>query len=443
MSDTVSPPHGDHDEQQARRAADVVADLGHRVGTASTLARAIATSPLQTGFPEAVSWRAPSVAQGHAGLAVLFGALDTTYPQQGWDRLGHEHLSIAAHAAADTPGLPASLFCGSAGLGFAALGLSRGGERYTRLLASVDDAVAARVRFLAGRLGDGSSGRAVREFDLISGLSGVGAYLLARASDAARALLPTVLSALAGLIVAEQNPPAWHTPVTVLESPEQRERYPEGNLNCGLAHGLPGPLALLSLAALDGHRTALGEAAIGRAAGWLLAHHVTDAWGVNWPDAVPVVAAGDPPPHHLGRTTWCYGAPGIARALWLAGRALDDECYRAFAVRAMADAVRKPSAARGLTSVTYCHGTAGLLHIVSTFARDTGLPIFRTAAHDLLDEVLGGYEPDSLLGYVSLEPDLRRVDQPGLLDGAPGVALALLSAVSTADCPWGRLFLLN
>jgi hypothetical protein len=441
MPDPVSPPPGHVDE---RRTADVVTDLGRRVGTPSTLARAIATAPLQTGFPDAVRWWAPSVAQGHAGLAVFFGALDTSYPEQGWDRLGHQHLSLAVRTAEQEPGLPASLFGGSAGLGFAALCLSRGGERYARLLASIDDAVAGQVRHLAGRLGNGAPGRAVREFDLISGLSGIGAYLLARESAVARSLLPAVVSALAGLIVAEQEPPGWHTPVHQLETAEQRERYPAGNLNCGLAHGIPGPLALLSLAALGGHRTARGDAAIDRAASWLVAHHVTDRWGLNWPDAVPVGGGADPaPPSFLGRTTWCYGAPGIARALWLAGQALGDDGYRAFAVAAMADAVDKPVPARGLTAVTYCHGTAGFLHVVSTFARETGLPVFRSAARRLLDEVLAGYEPDSLLGYVSLEPDLRRVDQPGLLDGAPGVALALLAAVSTAEPLWGRLFLLS
>jgi len=429
--------------QQRGRVAEVVTDLGHRLGTAGVLTRAIAASRVQTGFPEAVQWWDPSLAQGHAGIAVLFGALDTTYPGQAWDRLGHRHLALAARAAEQVPWLPAALFSGSAGLGFAALCLSQGRQRYARLLTSVDHTVAQRSAQLVQRLDTHRPGVWVSDFDVISGLSGIGAYLLARGSSEADPVLRAVLSALSRLIVAADDPPAWHTPAQHLPTEEQKKLYPYGNLNCGLAHGIPGPLALLALAKLAGYHVPTADAAIDRAAGWLAEQQVSDEWGVNWPDAVPLGAAADPlPPRYLGRASWCYGAPGIARALWLAGQALDDDGYRDLAVTAMTDAVTKPPPARGLTSVTFCHGTAGLLYIVSTFARDTGLPIFSSAAGCLLDEVLDNYEPDSLLGYVNLEPGARRVDQPGLLDGVPGVALALLAAVSTVEPAWGRLFLL-
>jgi hypothetical protein len=443
VPDPVTRHDPDGDERSAADVAVVVGEVGRRLTHAPTLARAVSLSSRQTGYPEAFRWWAPSVAQGHAGLAVLYGALDATYPEQGWDRVGHLHLATAAHAAASAPVLPPSLFSGSAGLGFAALCLARDGRRYARLLDAVDDVVGRWVRVLSSRLTDGSAGRPVRDFDLVSGLTGVGVYLLARDSERSRSLMPGVLAALAGLVVQERQPPAWHTPVEHLEPPEQRELYPNGNLNCGLAHGLPGPLALLSLAALEGHRTALGDAAIERSARWLASCHTVDEWGVRWPDAVPVGETPRPPTSPRSRTTWCYGAPGIARALWLAGQALDDARLRSFSVHALVDAVSRPVAARGLSSVTYCHGTAGLLHVVSAFARDTELPVFRAAAGALVDEVLGHYRPESLLGYVSTEPDQRRVDHPGLLDGAPGVALALMAAVSTDQPRWGRMFLVS
>jgi hypothetical protein len=42
-----------------------------------------------------------------------------------------------------------------------------------------------------------------------------------------------------------------------------------------------------------------------------------------------------------------------------------------------------------------------------------------------------------------MEAGGRRVDNPGLLDGAPGVALALLAACCPAEPTWDRLFLLS
>jgi len=85
---------------------------------------------------------------------------------------------------------------------------------------------------------------------------------------------------------------------------------------------------------------------------------------------------------------------------------------------------------------------AGLLQITVRFAHDTGLTLFHDAAGALTTQLLALYEPDSLLGYRNLEVAGRWVDQPGLLDGAPGVALALLAASTHAEPTWDRLFLL-
>jgi len=102
-------------------------------------------------------------------------------------------------------------------------------------------------------------------------------------------------------------------------------QHPHGNLNCGLAHGIPGPLATMSLAlACDVTVPGLPEA-VDRAAGWLAGHRADDYWGVNWPVAVSLIAVGSvvaAEPGRAGepsRSAWCYGAPGVARALWLAG----------------------------------------------------------------------------------------------------------------------------
>jgi hypothetical protein len=192
----------------------------------------------------------------------------------------------------------------------------------------------------------------------------------------------------------------------------------------------------------------LGEA-VNRMASWLSRHRWDDAWGVNWPAAVPLepdgsVAAPPPPPASIpSRTAWCYGSPGIARALWFAGEAVDDSGYRELAVEAMEAVYRRPLNVRFIDSPTFCHGVAGLMQITLRFAHDTGLPQFTEGAHALGEQLLSLYDPDSLLGYWSLEPGGNRVDQPGLLDGAPGVVLVLLAAATPVEPSWDRLFLLS
>src|SRR4029077_3340482 len=117
--------------------------------------------------------------------------------------------------------------------------------------------------------------------------------------------------------------------------------------------------------------------------------------------------------------------------------------YKELAVAAMEAVYRRPVSARQIDSPTFCHGVAGLQQITLRFAQDTALPLFTEAGRTLHRQILANYEPDSVLGYRNLEPGGRRIDQAGLLDGAPGVVLVLLAASTTVEPLWDRLFLLS
>jgi hypothetical protein len=399
----------------------------------------------QTRFPKTVYWEPYGVAQGDAGLALACAYFDQCFPQEGWDRRGHGYLDLATRAAASVEALPSGLFAGLAGLAFAARALSRDGQRYGTLLEMLDlrlcgDAVAHATK-LSGR-----HGVAVSEFDLISGLSGVAAYLLLRGgSPPGDVALRAILDSFVALTKETDAVPHWYTPHHLLAGEGMAEHFPQGNLNCGLAHGIPGPLAVMALA-LQARVPVDGlEEAVARTAAWLVRHRSADRFGTNWPTVVPHEPGGDVPRERLdsSRAGWCYGAPGMARALWLAGRALGDPVLAEIAIEAMAAVYRRPVPARRIDSATFCHGVAGLLQVTLRFAHDTGSAMFTEAAAALTEQLLSLYRPERMLGYCSLEPDGNLVDQPGLLDGAPGVALALLAASTSAEPGWDRLFLLS
>ena len=142
------------------------------------------------------------------------------------------------------------------------------------------------------------------------------------------------------------------------------------------------------------------------------------------------------------RAAWCYGSPGVARSLSLAGQALDRPEYRDVAVSAMEAVFRRPLAARMIDSPTFCHGVAGLLAVTLRFARDTRSTIFAQESQKLVGQLLDAFQPDSLLGYRNLEFGGNETDQPGLLDGAAGVSLVLLTAATGVEPTWDRAFLL-
>lgn len=399
----------------------------------------------QTQYPRSASWSALSVGLGNVGLAIPCAYLDACFPGEGWDREGRAHLRLITHSLMEYPQRGIGLFSGLCGLAFAAWLLSRGGTRYQQMLDALDAEIAASTRVVTAQMLEQRHGFSAYQYDVISGLAGTGAYLLCRhtyqpASEALSAILRTLI----WLSQEEQGVPHWYIPADRIMQERWQGKYPDGLLDCGLAHGVAGPLALLSLAKLEGIEEAGLDEAIERLAAWLAAHRVDDTWGINWPGVYPAGPMERAAiPLTPSRTAWCYGTPGIARALWLAGESLPSTAYRNLAVNAMLAVYRKPISERHIDSPTLCHGIAGLLQVSLRFAHDTHLPVFHQAVQSLTAQMLEYYEPANPLGFQDIESGDVRVDHPGLLTGAPGALLALLATATDQEPTWDRLLLLS
>jgi lantibiotic biosynthesis protein len=434
---------------QVVTAVTTALEVAARLREDKRIEAAVVAAAQQTAFPRSVHWQPYGIAQGYAGLAIMCGYLDACFPNQNWDASAHRCLEKAIRDAEVQCYLPTGMFAGLSGLAFAAWYLSRGGERYRKLLAAIEGMLLPLTVAHANGLVEQKKEVSFSQFDLISGLSGVGEYLLCRREDpGAVATLRAVLSSLVELTKEEAGLPRWYTPAHLLGDEDMQRLYPNGSFNCGLAHGIPGPLALLSLAHISGIAVDGMENAIHRAATWLLQHRLDDTWGINWPSMLRLeddgkVSTEPALPFEPGRTAWCYGSPGLARSLWFAGQALDNAEYREIAVAAMEAVFRRPLYVRRIDSPTFCHGVSGLMQITLRFAHDTRLPQFTQAAQALSKQLFSSYDPDRPLGYYSLEPGGNRVDQPGLLDGVPGVVLVLLAAATPVEPVWDRLFLLS
>lgn len=451
----LAPPVASTDRPLAERAIDAAVVVAQRLAPIGAAEQAAAVAMSQSHFPSLSVWRPMSLAHGNAGLVLLFGHLDRIAPDAGWAHVAHAHLTAAArHAEAE--GEPQIGLCdGLAGLGFAASWASRGGQRYGRLLQSIDEALAPRAIAAAAALDAPDRPIGMGDFDVISGLAGVGAYLLGRTSSPPAAeALQAVLGALTRLVADDDGGcPRWSTAPELLYDDAMRARYPAGYLNCGLAHGLPGPLAVLALATIGGVEVPGQKDVVRAGAEWLLAHTLDDAWGLNWPTAVPLVetdavggrrlvpAAAADAPDGPSRAAWCYGTPGVASALRLAGEALNERRYVDIAADAMAAVQRRPVEARQIDSPTFCHGVAGLLQATLRFERAIGEPNRPPFADALVAQILAAFDAGHPLGFRDLEYADHPVDQPGLLDGAPGVALALLAYATDVAPDWDRAFL--
>jgi lantibiotic biosynthesis protein len=444
-----------HRRAEALAAAHLIAE---RVTDPDTISAAVARARQQTRYPASVHWTPAAVVQGDAGQALLAAHLAAAFPDEGWADVARGFLGRAVTYARGH-GVPVGAAAGLSGVAYT-LAVVDGDDRSSSVRHELDRLISqGSLAVIAELHGARREGRVTPSmFDVISGLSGVALYLLPRADGGpAGAALPFVLRALCDLALGEVTPdgrqagplPAWYTPAQLLYDDEQRRLYPSGNLNCGLAHGLPGLVAALALATKAGHGSDRVSEAVAATAGWLARNYGEADDGPRWPTAIATEAYGRPegtdPRTTPSRDAWCYGNPGVARSLYLAGVALDRAEWRELATAGMMAIYRRPIERRGIDSPTFCHGVSGLLQITQHFARDTGLPLFAEAAASLLDQVLAAIDEDLLLGVANLEPGGVRVDQPGLLDGATGVCLTLLSAAEAPQpaAAWDRLFALS
>lgn len=407
--------------------------------------------------PSFTNWRAAGLWGGYAGLAMLAASLDAVEPGCGWDSIGLDHLRRAVRGM-EAEQAPAVGMAGLAGLAASASMLSRHGTRYDTLLRTLESAIVERVEHISQSvLRSRPHGVPVGLFDVIAGLAGAGRYLLGRAQSApCRGALETLLGAL--VYLSEEDADAVpHCHTTFHHSTENLRRlYPDGHVNLGMAHGIPGPLALLSLSVSQGVEVTGQHDAIVRIADRIVKAQCADEWGVGFPVAASILTASKESTRvdvqntrananaaAPARAAWCYGPPGVARALWLAGVASDRSEYCDLAVAAMAAVFKHPIPNRRIDAPTLCHGIAGLLQITLRFARDGAAEIFSSAAQELTAQLLDAHEPDSRFGYRDLKPSGQRTDNPGLLEGAAGVALVLLATATLPEPIWDRVMMLS
>ncbi|SDF39842.1 Lanthionine synthetase C-like protein [Lentzea fradiae] len=377
-----------------------------------------------------------SLADGHCGLAVLFARAGDRTPELR--AAAHDHLATAATSR--RPPVE-NLFDGLPSLGFAARSAARAEGDYRGVLAKIDPHV---LRLAGNVLGAEETRLLAREpgarmacYDVTSGLTGIGRYLLA-AGPPARPVLERLLRYLVRLTdpvrVRGHRVPGWWTPdPSLLANPVA---HPDGHLNLGMAHGISGPLALLALCHADGVVVEGHDEAIHRVTTWLLSRRGTDEHGRYWPALVPLddEVAGTADALPPSRVAWCYGAPGVARAVQLAGIALDEPEWEAEARSTLRAAFRRPREQWGLRDASLCHGSAGVLH-ATRLVLGADADVLPALYDHLLDQRDGHT-------VVTVPPD-----RPGFLDGAAGTFLALhdhlAPVLSPASLPWDAALVLR
>jgi hypothetical protein len=288
---------------------------------------------------------------------------------------------------------------------------------------------AAHRRIDTGRLPE------LAEFDTIRGLAGYGAYFLRRdpAGTDVRAVLDYCVRLTEPTTHNGETLPGWWTPTGPSGRPD--DRFPGGHANTGMAHGIGGVLALLALAGRRGTTVGGHREAIRTILAWLDCWQEETGHGLAWPYWVTrdELRTGRLAPSAPRRPSWCYGTAGLARAQQLAALALGDTTRQINAENALVAALTDPAQLEATTDNGLCHGFAGLAHIAARTADDAHPSTagqLRAAIPALLTTVC---PPDTNPEDAARAAVQDQEAGPGFLNGAAGIALALLSSAAATQ----------
>ena len=276
-------------------------------------------------------------------------------------------------------------------------------------------------------------------YDVITGLTGTGRILLAALASGHDQAEQGLIATLDTLTTMINNPrgdgrPGWWLPA----AGHPAGVPPSGAAETGMAHGIAGPVSLLSIAASAGWAVDGQTTAIRTAADWLLTWRTPGA--ATWPPCITgtELDSGLPAPAAGRRDAWCYGIAGISRALTLAGQALADPQLAETGHAAITSMADRPERLWDTEGPTLCHGNSGVLQCAAASHAVTAA----LAASD----VTAQFSTQHAFGFRHLRGSAAS-DDPGLLTGAAGIALALADygdlPAPAAPARWDAVLLLS
>ena len=407
-------------------------ELAERVReTIEQIGAALPGAPAVSPYSEAPGEPA-TLAGGNAGHAIFYSYLAQAWNREDLAAQAEGFLDQAVEALANEP-MGASLYGGFAGVAWSAQHLQG------RLYESEEGEDPNEE--IDGALSELLAHPWSETYDLIGGLVGFCVYALERIDrPSARLCLERAIDRLDDLAERQEDGKiSWFTPPEQLPD-HQRETSPNGYYNLGVAHGVPGVVAVLAGACAAGVAVEKARPLLEGAVTWLLAHQLPEGMGSRYGYTVSPGVED----RHPSRVAWCYGDLGLAAALACAARAVGRPDWEAEAIAIAAGSAARPEEEAGVRDAGLCHGAVGNAHIFNRFYQATGDERFKAAAASWYAKALDLRQPGegiagfrSWFGGFQSGPDW--IASKGFLEGAAGVGLGLLAAISEIEPEWDRV----
>lgn len=401
-------------------------------------------------------WAPATLSHGLCGTAVFYNRL--SHRISDYESLAYQHLAYATQKIQWVAN--GGLMGGPTGVLAVAQELARKPSDYTSLRSKLTGWVCKNQEVLIGQfrqqVGHGVPWLA---YDVMNGISGNLRILLEENSEESVRVVRLSIDFLCDLVLSQTptGQPGWWVPPEMQPTVEDREQYPQGDFNLGIAHGIAGVLGTFVSCVEHGFVSKRVMTALETMTAWIMHWQQHTENFSFWPARIPANIQEDDETSHIlpTRAGWCYGTPGIAVELIRASKVLDDPQLSDSAVKILKSHLSSADNEWHLGGPMFCHGYAGTLYLVykawsltqDADLKDTGKD-FVTLLLDQADSASPLIFQDKVSFYDARDHQtvhIKKLDNIGLLQGSSGVALVLetIAYPEKHDFYWDRIFALS
>ncbi|MGZ1692754.1 lanthionine synthetase C family protein [Staphylococcus argenteus] len=333
-----------------------------------------------------------------------------------------------------------SLFGGLSGIAFSMDIASQNGRNYQKILNNIDDVIVNEI--------ESDIDQILQEplnplnYDTISGLAGIGRYLLNRidVSDKNVKALKSILTYFKNIQYSQNS---WVVPQESQFLESDKNYFTQGNINLGLAHGVLGPMSLFALCVIKGitienHQHILKD---------MYKYIMDEKFSSNdrWLQRYDLISERN----HFNyiRNGWCYGNTGVMTTLFLIGQALQDDEIIQMSKKVMLQVVNDKD--ENLISPTICHGLSSQILMLTIMNLYFELNEVSDYINELINKLMSHYKEDHLVNFIDINENNEGVfksEKVGLLEGEIGVYLTLMTLQNTNilnEKNWTNAFLIS
>lgn len=276
-----------------------------------------------------------------------------------------------------------------------------------------------------------------KNYDLLYGLLGYGVYFLERNKFTPQhESLNDIVNLLDEIAIKKDYGSAWE------DKFDRKENKHNELINLGFAHGTPSVIVFLAYVYKE-TRNDKALNLIHQAVNFLKYHELDISEGSIFSYHV----LDDKPYSYPSRLAWCYGDLGIGYAIIKTGVLISNKNYIEYGENILISLTNRTlqDETTGVKDAGFCHGAAGIAHLFNKAFQYSKNERFYKASKYWMETTIKMQNSDgsySRCHYIDKEEKWQYAKDNGLIEGASGVGLSMLSYLEPTELSWDLCFLL-